>query len=282
MRSVFVGGSVLLLGVACFTAGCIGTIGETNGFVTLVEDLLNVPIGGDGGDGGGGGGGGGAEDVAFRRDMSLTLANNAAGADLNVWLAAWVEASSIRSAEQQDALIDAGYVQLQREVTLGVLSLPAGTFVLAGPGAGGARRVVVPSAQPGANPLVGNVTLAAGTALTEQLTIMTPDRILFFTEPPVSCESVAFFFTRDGEILDSPALSQGGDEEFEGANFRLGRKTYAQISAYICDPFDPGLALLQGGGVAESNQYREGDAIRVDFFLDARVTGFGAMVEIGG
>lgn len=245
---------VLLFPAATVAAlcACINSTLPPNPFLTLTEDVLGVSISnGGGGTGGGGTGGGGSTTTRFRSDQVVTLANNDTQADLNVSFAAWVGVNSLRSAEQQDLLLSNGYVQLTREARIGVLSLPAGTFVFNGPGLAGATRFKI---APGEE---------------RSITLITPDQVLLYSAPPVSCEDVAFYFTINDELVRSPDEPSDPDGSlFDGATRDAGIKTLAQIDAYDCDPLAPGLFLKTGGGQKQANEFFEGEAIRCDFQLE--------------
>jgi len=176
-----------------------------------------------------------------------------------------VNVSSIRTAEQQDALLAGGYVQLTREVQLGTaFTLPPGTFIYSGPGVAGATPVRLLAAQGDGD----------GQPTTEAFDIITPDVILAFSQPPVSCDSVAFFYTVDGEVLNEPGLGAGAT----GAG---PLKTLAQIDVYECEPFQPGVFLRLGGGARMSNEFFEGNDVRFDFFAGPDQNGDFANVTIG-
>ncbi len=216
-----------------------------------------------------GDGGGSSVVGGFRRSMTITLqANNTFGdidldgIDLSTGFAAWVNTSSIRDADQQDALLADGYVQLTRTVQIGgAYTLPPGTFVYNGPGLAGMTPVNLQTAaaDPATTPQPSSVTFD----------LITPDVILVFHEPPYSCDGIAWEWTRDGEPLEAllindespigPTVTAGATEE------QAGRKTYAQVSAYQCDPFEPGLFLKVGGGTVADNQYLEGQTVQFTF-----------------
>lgn len=241
------------LGVALLCGGCPTTVDQPNAFVTLAEDVLGVSAANNGNTGGGSGGGGTigggtTGEELFRLPTSVTLTNLDTEADLNVSFAAWIDASRIRTTEQQDLLIDGGYVQLQREANLGVITLPAGTFVFNGPGIAGASPLEIPA---------GGV---------EAFNIITPDRVLIFNAPPVGCDSIAYFYTIDGEVLrspDNPADPAGS--LFGAATGGLGIKTLAQIDGTQCLPFAPGFFLKIGGGTKAENEFFEGEPIQISF-----------------
>ena len=256
-------GLLLWPGLACQ----IPSGSERNPFTTLVE-LFGAASSAEEEDQTGGPGGV-AADTGFRQTMTLTFANNHVAAELNVSFAAWVNVSSIRTAEQQDALLAGGYVQLTREVQLGTaFTLPPGTFVYSGPGVAGATPVRLLAAQDD----------GAGQPATAAFDIITPDVILAFSQPPVSCDSVAFFYTVDGEIPRTPG---GGLDAFGGATGSGPLKTLAQIDVYECEPFQPGVFLRLGGGARMPNELFEGNDVRFDFFAGPDQNGDFAIVMIG-
>jgi hypothetical protein len=213
--------------------------------------------------------------------MSLTLANVSAVSELNVSFMAWVNVSSIRSAEQVDALLNAGYVQLTREERIGVaFTLPPGTFVLDGGARAGARILRLP---PGAAAEGGGIL--ATTPEEQRFTIKTPDVLLVFSEPPASCDSVGFYFTQQGfpiDLFPGTEGEQGADTEVGGnAVGDGGRKTLAQIDVYQCEPLEPGLFLKTGGGSLARNEYFEGQSVRFDFFPVSDAQGLAAFVTVG-
>lgn len=250
--------------------GCIGQPSyERNPFLTATETYGASLFGDEAEDGRGAGT---AVEVEFRQAMTVTLANNHPDGELNVSFAAWVSPSSIRSAEQQDALLRGGYVQLGREVRLGtVFTLPLGTFVFNGPGTAGATAVRLEPTGP---------TDQGALATTREFELITPDVVLLFYEPPRSCESVAFVFTQDGYPMDDERVPGSLGVVFEGATGSGGRKTLAQVDVYQCDPFEPGLYLKLGGGARQDNEYFEGDDIQVDFSGDPDANGNCALVTI--
>ncbi len=242
--------------------GCLQTAGERNPFLTLTETLGIAPVSDNDNDNSSGGGQGATD--TFRRTSTVTFANNSTF-DLNVSFAAWVNPSSLRSAEQQDALLANGYVQITREVRIGsVFALPPGTFVFNGPGVAGATALRV---APG----------AAGAPTTRSFTLITPDVLLAFTQPPTSCDSVAFYFTVDDDPIASANPDQG---LFGGATAGGGQKTLAQVDAYQCEPLRPGLFIKLGGGAKLPNEYFEGESVRFDFFDQPNANGDAAVVTI--
>lgn len=265
-----------LIGLACTAAiaGCATTPGA-NPFLAAAEFFGITASGNDGSGGGGGGGGGGSGGsgtARFRDTITLTLVNNAAEADLNVSFAAWVTSGSIRSADQQDALIAGGYVLLTREVQIGtVFTLAPGTFVFNGPGLAGATPLVIGAA--------GVDAMGDPLPSTRAVTLITPDVLLVYSEPPRSCESVAFSYTVDGFPLEIEPVEGGLGEIFQGATGSGPRKTLAQIDAYQCQPLRPGLFLRTSGGARQSNEFIEGEDITIDFFLQADANGRAATVS---
>ncbi|MCA9242757.1 MAG: hypothetical protein KDA32_02290 [Phycisphaerales bacterium] len=214
-------------------------------------------------------------DATFRSMVSLTFANAAADADMETSLVAWVNGNSITSAAQEDTLINNGYVQLTTETRLGTaLVLPIGTFVYGGPGVAGSTRVRLGAGT------AGEGDGAAVEPSTRTFQLITPDGILVFEDPPVSCESAAFVFKQDGRPLESEAIPQGLGDVFEGATGAGGIKTLAQVDAYECDPLRPGLFFRSGGGTLATNEYREGAAITITFFLEPGPNGAAAVVTI--
>ncbi len=200
----------------------------------------------------------------FRGPMTLTFTNYHPAAVLDTSFAAWVNVSSVRTADQQDALLRNGYVQLSSPVTLGsAFTLPIGTFVYNGPGVGGATPVRL-------NPTgaVGNPAVPSSM----QYTLTTPDVVLLFSQPPVSCDNVAFTYSnpQTGEVLGGASYAGGG------------YKTYAQVSAYQCSPFLPGLFLNSGVSTSSAtNSYTESQPIAFDFYAGHTTAGAFCIVRIG-
>jgi len=264
-------------GLLWVAVGCIGqTLNERNPFLTATETygasllLLEEEEGA----------GRGAEvEAPFREPMTVTLANNNPQADVQVRLAAWVNVGSVRTAEQQDELLASGYVQLSRELRIGTaFTLPAGTYVYNGPGEAGATLVFLPRAS-------GETD--APVASTESFTLITPDAVLAFYEPPVSCDSKAFVFTDSGFPLDAESVPGGArGHMFEGATGRGDAKTLAQVDVYQCDPLRPGL-FFRGSLTEEErrqargNTYEEGEDVRFDFNPTPDANGDFAIVTIG-
>jgi hypothetical protein len=235
--------------------GCASSVPGANPFLTLTEALGIATIV----DGGTGGTtpGGQAATIPFRQPMTVSFRNNHSDAELNVSFAAWVNTSSVRSTEQRDALFDAGYTQLQREVRLGTaFTLPVGTLVYDGGGTAGATAVFLGPAQSD-----------GGDAEPPTLTIelLSPDVILAFVQPPVSCDSVAFYYTKDGEPLTSVPVG-GSTGPYAGATLSGAFKTLAQVDVYGCDPLRPGLFIRTGGGQRADNEYVEGQVVVFDYY----------------
>lgn len=207
---------------------------------------------------------------AFRKPLTIAFVNTCRGAVLKTSWVAWVELSSVRSGEQQDALLRKGYVQLTREVELGTAyTLPVGTFVFDGPGTAGATPVTLPSAQTaGSEQQEGG----AGQGLTPtsvSFELITPDRVLMFSQPPMSCDSVAFMFIGPlGSAATGPVTSIGGF------------KTLAQVNVYECEPLRPGLFLKLGGGGRQANEFFEGENIRFEFNEKPDANGNFAIVTV--
>ena len=212
--------------------------------------------------------------TTFRQSMTLTLRNNDDVYDLNAMFAAWVLPNSFTSAEQQDQLLSAGYVQLTSEVKIGsVYTLPAGTFVFNGPGNAGSTSFTVGH---GAAATGGGVTPAS-----KQFSFPSPDVLLVYLAPPTSCDSPAFVFTESGSIAD---VFHFGAEILGGSISTIDgpTKTLSQVDAYECSPFKPGLFLRRGGGSRATNEFFEGNAVIFDFFRVAAVDTTAATVTIGG
>lgn len=249
-------------------AGCVGEANTVNPFLTFTE-AFGISVGGlaDGQ----AGAQGVATEAGFRQPLTITLRNNHSSADLEVFVAAWVNVNSVRTATQQESLLNDGYVQLTEEVRVGnAYTLPVGTYVYGGPGLAGATRFVVPPASG-----EGESTVPG----TQLLELISPDVVLAFLHPPVSCDSVAFMYTRNGEPLE--AVPAGAAGPFQGANRGGGFKTLAQVDVYQCDPFQPGLFIRLAGGSPASNEFLEGENITFDFYEVADANGYFAKVTFG-
>ena len=263
------------LGLLLVMAGCAGTQSEINPFVALTEALgisaagTTPPTPG---------GGQVLSPTTFRRDMTITFRNNHPQAEVNTLFVAWVSASSLRSAQQQDALFADGYVQLSSEVRLGTaFTLPVGTFVYNGAGTAGATAIVLNRARTTTATQGGGQTV---TPTTESITLITPDAVLVFLQPPVSCDSVAFAYMDNGQPL--PAVPVGGAEgPFSGSTGQGGFKTLAQIDVYQCEPLKPGM-FIRLSGARQRNEYLEGDNLAFDFNQAPDAAGNFGIVTIGG
>lgn len=259
LLAVVVAGAVL--------AGCSGAPGSTsNPFLTLSE-TFGISSGGedtidDSAQGAG-------VLIPFRLELNVTLTNTHPDADLDTAFVAWVEIGSVRTAEQEDALFRSGYVQLKEEVRLGTaFTLPVGTYVYNGPGVAGMTPVRLGATEDSAiSPSV-------------QISLVTPDVFLVFSQPPVSCESAAFVFTRDGDPLTAEPVADP-DAPFGGATSTGGVKTLAQIDVYQCAPLRPGLFLRVGGLTDNLNEYLEGGTITFAFNPTPDAAGNFAIVTIG-
>lgn len=266
------------LSLSMLVAGCPSSSKVVSPFLAYAEEFGFVEeLDTDGG------GTGSSQTPAFREPMTITFRNNHSFADANVSFVAWVGVGSIRSAEQQDALLADGYSQLAEEVYLGTaFALPVGTFVYEGGGTAGASALVL-----GLRSAVGGgegeeAQVPQGGLPSEQsFTFITPDAILAFSQPPVSCDSVAFYFSQDGEPLTSVPVA-GGVGPFAGATRAGGFKTLAQVDVYQCDPFRPGLFLQLTSGTTDPNEYFEGDEIIFEFNEYPDINGDFANVIIGG
>lgn len=241
-------------------SSCVQDETPRNAFLTYIESFALESIDTSATDGStldSGSGQGSLSAPVFRQPMTLTFTNNNADASLEANFLAWVDLSSVESGEQQDALIENGYVQVSRTIQIGtVFELPVGTFVFNG--------------DRGSSPSELNLAPAGGQGSSvAALQFITPDVILLFSEPPVSCDSVAFVFADDDLINIGPSASRGG------------RKTLAQVGPYQCDPLRPGLFYRAQGGQLQANEYREGDAVTFSFFANPSPAGAFATVTIG-
>jgi hypothetical protein len=256
--------SALVISAAALLGGCPTFSGERNPFVPFVEQFGLGQNQTD--DTTGGSGTGTSSTETFRSDITLTLVNHHPAGDLNTSVLAWVNVSSIRSADQQDALLRDGYVQLTRSVQIGsIATLQPGTFVFNGTGFAGAIPILVDADE-------------GGTGVAETLSFTVPDTILVFSQPPVSCDSVAFFFTDDdGDLVAGSTIDVEGS--FAGATLDGPQKTLAQVDVYQCDPLRPGLFLKAGGGARQPNEFFEGENIQIDFFEVPDADGNAAIVN---
>lgn len=263
--------SVGLSLLMCVVVACQPAATERNPFLGFTEEY-GVPTAQQTISTSGGSADSSAE-TPFRATLVLTFRNSHPSADLNTAFVAWVNVSSIRSAAQQDALLRGGYVQLTRETRLGTaFTLPVGTFVYQGSGTAGATSVTL-----GPGQAAGGATAAAPT--TRAFTLVTPDAVLAFVQPPSSCDSIAFLFSQDGVPLNSVPFG-GAEGPFSGATSYGGLKTLAQVDAYQCTPFRPGL-FFSRGGMREANEYFEGEDITFDFNPTPDANGNFCFVTIG-
>ena len=240
MRRLHASLGILLL----LVAGCFPTFDERNAFWTLTETYGATSGSGEVDDGQTAA----VAEAEFRRTMGVTFANNHETSQVDASFAAWVYSSSVHSADQQDALLWGGYVQLTRAIEVGsAFTLPPGTFVFNGPGLAGATpvRLACPLTETG-----------QGLTITDSITLITHDVLLVFSQPTVSCDSVAFIFgnaTAGAPVGTGPVTTTGGF------------KTLAQVDVYECTPLRPGLFLKLGGGARAANEFFEGENVHFDF-----------------
>ncbi len=286
MRYMAIGGAML---AAMGVLSCVPTPGtgvERNAFFAFTDEfgtaLLRDP---NREDEGAGDDREVPEDV-FRQPLTVTFQNLHAGAELTFSFIAWVDPSSIRSRVQEDALYRGGYVRLTEQVLVGnAFRLAPGTFVYNGAGRAGATpiRLARATAGGGEGQAQGDPNQGTGTGVPRELTLtlVTPDVLLVGAAPPASCESPAFVFTDREElqvyIAGNPEIAPS--YAFSPSTERLGIKTLAQVSAYQCSPFRPGLFLKRGGGARKNNEFFEGDAIRFAF-SPLPTNGFFCVVEV--
>ena len=283
----------LWLGLVCSVLlTCVGcpstTTGERNPFLSYVESFGASTGSTQTPSTGGAASGAGAEQI-FRLPMTLTFVNAYPNTVLETSFVAWVYVSSVRSAEQQDALLRQGYVQLNRELRIGTAyTLPLGTFVYNGSGTAGAGtvRLVTAAAQTGQGTTgdgTGQGDSTVQTSASKTFELATPDQVLVFSQPPVSCDSVAFTFYDPATALVFEGPSTGYLDTANGVWVGGGGyKTLAQVDVYECDPFRPGLFFDPVGGARNANQYQEGDPITFTFRSTADlVTRAFAVVTIG-
>lgn len=226
--------------VVLLVGGCpVGSGGEQNPFVTLAE-TFGISAGDQDTDDTTGGV---VPEGVFRLPLTVTFTNNHSYAGIDASFVAWVELGSIRSSEQEDALLRGGYVQLTEEIRLGtVFTLPVGTFVYNGPGVAGASPISLGAAG------------APQFSPTLQVSLITPDVFLLFSQPPVSCDSVAYSLVSDQDVVVTGPVSGTG-----------GFKTYAQVDVYECSPLRPGLFLRVGAGTSAGNEYPENGIVLFEF-----------------
>ncbi|MBK9120801.1 MAG: hypothetical protein IPM18_14575 [Phycisphaerales bacterium] len=252
--------------------GCNG--GESNPFLTFTDLYGTSGRQSQVDDSGSGGGGGGVGDT-FRRTMTLTFRNNHPSAEANTQFIAWVDQSSVRSVSQEDALLRNGYVQLRESVQIGTAHiLPVGTYVYGGGGVAGATALVLRRSSDDAG--------AQTTALPSEVdfTLLTPDAVLVFSQPPVGCDSVAFIYTDRGTPLASQGVA-GALGPFEGSTRGGPFKTLAQIDVYQCSPLRPGVFFSRSGAGRKTNEYLEGEPVLFEFNANPTPAGNFAIVTIG-
>ena len=262
--------------------GCLTSANQTsaNPFVVLTEQQL-IESNAETPGGGTSAGGGTAAETIFRAVMTVSFANNHPYADLDFNFIAWVDPGSIHSADDQDELWDSGYIQLSRTLDLGLAySLAPGTFVYSPEGTPAATHVTLLTAagELTADAETGAAAAEGVTPSESSFTLVTPDAILVFLDPPDSCDSVAFEYSDEGDVLTSNPIS-GVSGVFGGATTSGGFKTLAQVDVYQCDPFQPGVFLKPGGGGRQANQYFEGEDARFAFYAGASADGDFATVE---
>lgn len=230
-------------------SGCIPAGSERSAFETQTQEFGLV----SGDTTPPSGGGSGTSTTGFRRDLRLVLNNTDPDSDVVTSFVAWVSPASIRSADQQDALINGGYVQLATEVKIGsVFTLVPGTFVFNGSGTAGRTTVLM--------------TNAGGREPSLTFDLITPDVLLVFMAPPTSCESPAFVYEEDGVPLESFFYEgPGTGAALAGATNAGAAKTLAQIDVYECNPLRPGVFLKVGGGARAANEFFEGAQVQFDF-----------------
>lgn len=243
-------------------AGCTGTLSSASSprdpFVTYLEQFGAATASSTNTTTSSGSGATTLNSALFRRNLTVSLVNSNPERSLETLFLAWVELGSVRSGEQQDELLRAGYVQLSRTLEIGVTySLPPGTFIFNGQRTADPSRIRLVKA--GAT---------AGGVDNVQYELPTPDVILVYSAPPESCDSVAFTYDDNGLIDVGPSTGRGG------------YKTLAQIDVYQCDPLQPGLFYQAQGGARQPNQYLEGSPITFTFLQNA-VNGAFATVQIG-
>lgn len=252
--------------LALLTSACTPEL--KNAFIAVTEEFGNLSSSDSGSGGGSGGESSGSGTARFRDSMTITFTNvmqdpallEIVNPELNTSLVAWVLPSSIRSADQQDALLNDGYVATVSEIKIGTaFTLPPGTFVLNGAGTAGARKVLL------------------GQGESETITFITPDAILIYDQPPTTCDSVAFYFTENGFLLDE---FLPGDYTYPDALTLGSRKPLALVDAYACQPLRPGLFLRTTGAASGSNEYSEGQDVDVQFTLTPFATGFCTQITI--
>lgn len=198
--------------------------------------------------------------LAFRDRLTVTFINNATDRELSTNFIAWVEPGNVRTETQRDSLISSGYIEIEQGITLGAAySLVAGTFVYQGSGGSGLERVQLGASGAGQTVIPSELVIS----------LVTPDVLLVYLDPPVSCASTAFRFLDEGDLITEVfAGGLGGTDGaviFGSASNTGPNKTLGQIDVYSCDPFQPGMFFRQGGGLQQSNEFIEGDDITFTF-----------------
>lgn len=257
----------LLLGAGLMQlGGCPGSDETTiNPFSTLVEEgLVAVPTTVP--DGTPTGSGGVPIGAAFRPNLSLQISNQGTLGELSTRFVAWVSLSSVPSEFDEDDLVASMYERLAEPLELGAaVTLPAGTWVYNGSGSGPIQTVRLASASADDAGLITDTEL--------NIDLLTPDGILFFLAPPESCDSKAFEFLNNGEVVRDPSIVTTDDGISAAPNLfpiaespLSGIKVLRQIEGYQCDPFRPGLFLFDGAGQLAPNEYLAGDTVQIAFF----------------
>jgi hypothetical protein len=261
---------LLLLCVLAGLGGCPTTYAVRNPFLSYTEEYGVAGVAERQQADSGAQGAAGTE--TFRRSLTINLRNNHPDAELNTSLVCWVSVSSVRTAEQQDALLGDGYIQLTQEERLGsAIVLPVGTYVYDGGGTAGAMAVFLDRAQAtetGQQQGGQGTTTQTAAATTTSLTMPTPDGILVFVQPPVSCDSVAFYYTLNGIPLPAWPVA-GSFGPYEGSSGSGPYKTLSQVDVYECAPLRPGVYLSQGGTSRAKNEYIEGEDVTFDFLAES-------------
>jgi hypothetical protein len=232
------------------------------------------------------------EDVSrtFRQPMTVTFQNFNTQRELLSNFLAWVEPGSVTTEAQRDALVSSGYVLVEDSIDIGsAFTLVRGTYLYQGTAGANLERIEL-----------GEFGATGGIPSERSLTLVTPDVILLALEPPVSCDSVAFRFVDQGDVItetrgdsqaDAGAVPDGGILWANATNVGVN-KTLAQVDAYQCSPFRPGLFLRVGGGARDVNEFVEGDEVIFEFYrfpvsaggetLDFDVNGVAARVVFPG
>jgi len=289
--------ATVILGAVCATAlltiGCTGLFDLTatntsdaigNPFATLTEQgLVEANIETEASQISTGAAAGVDADLTFRDGMTVNFVNTATDRELTTNLIAWVEPGNVRTETQRDSLISSGYIEITQSITVGIAyTLVPGTFVFQGSGGNGLERIQLGPTGPGQTVIPSNSSIS----------LVTPDVLLVYLDPPTSCSSTAFRFLDEGDVITEPVGGGGGTSGtiiFGGATNIGPNKTLGQVDAYRCDPFKPGLFFRQGGGMQMSNEFIEGDEVTFTFLrfpVDATNTyspdGNACLVTFGG